>query len=572
MPNAARTHQENRHIICILCFKKDLKARPLTDRLRGLIETHALQGIDFQDERLPDCVCLTCDIALYEYEKGIFSKQIVLHDHSKIPQMYPSTRSQSSEACACCICEKGRTNILPSAKSKRGRPPTTDQSLMTTKAIAVKLCSKCLSMISRGATHNCTMGNRIKNAVKLLNESPARSTNTPGKILSSALMEKLNGNNSVQLPVPNKSKLLNVSVNQSTSNISPISAKKIGSIQSSMSLSQRQTLKLATELRGESGNLISPNLKADLRQTDHQLQALFQSQLLDFVEMEKNKVKKHVSRPVVCVHSFDEFIERIMEIRGMNLDETMIKLGIDGGGGFLKFCLSLYSKYIEAPGKFKDTGVKRVFIIAICPDTQENYSNLKSLWIRMGIHSTKYSYIVASDLKILNILLGLMSHGANFPCCWCEAPRNNLGRKANPRTFKSICDNYSQMIDKPRNLAKNYFNCVHSPIIRPQDNNVNMPIIESVVPPELHLLTGPVNKMYKCLEERWPEASNWLKSACVEREALHGGCFTGNSAMKLLRSVDKLDSVIPAQHKSFVAAFSTFYDVSIFYELIGNCR
>ena len=69
-----------------------------------------------------------------------------------------------------------------------------------------------------------------------------------------------------------------------------------------------------------------------------------------------------------------------------NLDNPLIKIGIDGGGGFLKNCLNIfhhdhYSEVInKAPknrkfDKYLNSGVKKILILAIVPEVQENYSN-----------------------------------------------------------------------------------------------------------------------------------------------------------------------------------------------------
>ena len=62
----------------------------------------------------------------------------------------------------------------------------------------------------------------------------------------------------------------------------------------------------------------------------------------------------------------------------------LIKIGIDRGDGFLKFCTSaldndnLVSKNESGLSKnFKDSGVKKTFLIAVVPDVPQNYVNVK---------------------------------------------------------------------------------------------------------------------------------------------------------------------------------------------------
>ena len=61
-----------------------------------------------------------------------------------------------------------------------------------------------------------------------------------------------------------------------------------------------------------------------------------------------------------------------------------IWVGLDGGGGFLKICLSVFdvknliscTSVVEK--KYLDSGVKKVQILAIAPDVPENYLNMKN--------------------------------------------------------------------------------------------------------------------------------------------------------------------------------------------------
>ena len=101
----------------------------------------------------------------------------------------------------------------------------------------------------------------------------------------------------------------------------------------------------------------------------------------------------------------------------------------------MKICLSAFDLNepvsLQEKGKkfgkiFKNSGVKKVLILAIVPDIPENYWNLKKLWIESGIHRIKQKFVIATDLKLCNILLGLMSQSSLHPCCWCDTDKHNL--------------------------------------------------------------------------------------------------------------------------------------------------
>lgn len=81
---------------------------------------------------------------------------------------------------------------------------------------------------------------------------------------------------------------------------------------------------------------------------------------------------------------------------------------------------------------------------------------------------------------------------------------------------------------------------------------------ELVPPPELHLLIGPVATLFSGLLSVWPSANDWLKVCNVECENYHGQSFTGNSAMTLLRNVDKLQSMCPIEALKYVRTYVLF--------------
>ena len=72
----------------------------------------------------------------------------------------------------------------------------------------------------------------------------------------------------------------------------------------------------------------------------------------------------------------------------LDVNTTLIKIGLDGDGGFIKICLSLFDLYATESvskkklcKKFKNSGVKKVFIVGIAPKILENFTNLKKLWL-----------------------------------------------------------------------------------------------------------------------------------------------------------------------------------------------
>lgn len=118
--------------------------------------------------------------------------------------------------------------------------------------------------------------------------------------------------------------------------------------------------------------------------------------------------------------------------------DEYIKLGIDGGGGFLKITLSIVPRMSVRPTKsFKDSGVKRLHIIALAPKLPEKYEYVRLIWNLLELDN--FEYVVAGDLKIINIIVGIMAHSSSNPCPYCEIGKNNLiDASGTPRTIGRI--------------------------------------------------------------------------------------------------------------------------------------
>ena len=124
------------------------------------------------------------------------------------------------------------------------------------------------------------------------------------------------------------------------------------------------------------------------------------------------------------------------------------------GGRFLKICLSIFDINDPFPNvksnlakRFKESSVKKLFILGISPKVPEHYVNVKRLWINSDIDSRRRKYTVATDLKLCNIMLGMMSHSSLHPCCWCGIAKNNLKYKGNQRTILSLMSIFWNFFD-----------------------------------------------------------------------------------------------------------------------------
>lgn len=338
-----------------------------------------------------------------------------------------------------------------------------------------------------------------------------------------------------------------------------ISVKSMRDIQTKYNLSTNVTLGIASDIRvaTKKRTIIELGLKESLIENVHRLDSFFYVEKIS-VNTEKKKVKTISLQPVVYCKDLDGLVSYIKKAR--NIADVYYKIGIDGGGGFLKICLSIQSsmhtanndniiikrrKFKDGIGQnsFKETGVKKLFILALASNTQENYSNVLELWSLLNINSYSYMYTLSLDLKLANIMVGIMSHSSSHPCTWCNARKGFLEQQGVDRTIGTIRSNYKAWRDAGSNLktAKNFNNCIHEPIFAA---NEKTKILDIITPPELHLMIGTVNTIVNKMEEEFEsDTKAWIKKLCIHREVIHEGAgFNGNSCKTILDNINHLRS------------------------------
>ncbi len=261
-------------------------------------------------------------------------------------------------------------------------------------------------------------------------------------------------------------------------------------------------------------------------------------------------------------------IDRLLYRRRVAEGDFLVKIGIDGGGGFLKVCLNILrvedderprrrATYAEGAcaSSFSDGGVKRLLILAIVEDVCESYSNLQALLQLLKLEEV--SFTLAVDMKLANALLGLQCASSSHPCPWCPLHRRefaSLDACSVPlRTLGTIRQNvieYQQEVERcgaARTSAANFENCVRMPLLNLPDATV---VLEALPPMQLHLLLGVVNRLYKALDYQLQgqpgfgiRAEDYARALGIGASPYHGGQFTGNDCHKLLENADVLEQM-----------------------------
>ena len=279
-----------------------------------------------------------------------------------------------------------------------------------------------------------------------------------------------------------------------------------------------------------------------------------------------------------------------------------LKVGIDGGGGFFKVCLNMIETKtpfdIKSPPKKrqakrkKEGGVKKLVIIGIAQEILETYENVKSILNLLKLE--KIDFIIATDYKLCNMLLGLSAHGAAFRCpfckvrynefhnpkrCVCEGQLRTIGDiRYWARKFQEHCEwNYPEDHSKGLKDAMDFYNCIRMPLLDLPDST----LIWDITPlAELHLRLGFVNSLAKELNERWSKYTraedpfwNFCDQNGIKKITYRGNALEGPGTLKLLSKLDLLEASVPARLKNFVTTFKAFnvlYNSCFQMELDGN--
>ena len=564
-------HDSCREKVCVVCLRKGVKNKfernkKLSELDVKLIRKHVHQNFNANDPDYPCGLCPTCYIHLRKKEKG--EHEVKLHIKEFTPDRTQLLRS--SDLCNCTICNIVREDSFEKqplnrkSKKKKGRP-SKQQNVKEN----IKVCSLCFTTIYVGCRHSCTpyrYRDQKLNNVEILISSPSKTTS---ERLASRAINECDPNVGLKTYGPKPKPVTPKSVPKKLFSLDDMCL-----IRKDLNLSARMTLTLAQDLRKaadfKSRHVIEPNFKKKMVEETHKIDHFFELETISFakttVKKDGTKILENEDQLVVVTKDISQLIDEVIDLRKLDVNNVVIRVGMDGGGGFLKVCLSLFelSSFVTSltsSTKFKDSGVKKALIIGIAPETEELYSNVKKLWLRIGLQNLDRSYVIATDMKLCNILLGMMNHSSMHPCCGCNINKNNLDKKGVQRTFHSLNDLFWDYFDSraSKENAKDYGNVIHLPVIENIDQS--SPVINVVPPPELHLLIGVVNHIYDGMSKFWPDSESWLKSCYVKKPDYHGGQIEGGGCRKLLLNVNKLRDICPEKHKRFVVALEAFNDV-----------
>ena len=427
MPRVKPTHDDYCKKVCLLCFSKTKTMYNLTEIHRNTIETHIKPGLSATDHALPTVLCQSCYNAVNERQRNIFDRHIPLFNHSTLNGLRPITRT--SPDCDCRVCEVGRDKLHYQHNSKPsvGRPAIKHSEETTTE----KKCSFCLTSIGKGKPHVCSKGTRYDNLRKIIdNPDDISGEVIAANVLKSKTQQMDTDGPCVSLKQKGRPLRVHVSPPSDKENVQ-VSHEDLLMIKRDRNYSVRGLTQLTTELRSATRRrlLIAPGLRESMHLRMHRLDDIFEVCTGSFEDRTK---------PIVFCSSIGSLIERVIQERDLTFQRLHFKIGLDSGGDFMKVCMNVIRsdqqeedsvqkrrRYSDGvcPKSQKDTSVNRLLILAITPEKKETYDNIKitlDLLERCKELDDYGRVTLAADLKMANIIVGLMPHSCRHPCTWCD--------------------------------------------------------------------------------------------------------------------------------------------------------
>lgn len=556
--------------------------QPIGNTVLQRIRTHVLPSFEPSDERLPGAVCARCTKILAEIDKGVKSAD-ALPTAAKIVLVSPSKITRQNRICSCEMCETARFNPIGMGLGTWkpephpvGRPSTSAAEALPPSQPVV-ICQRCHSLIGRGLPHFCTQTQRRDNLFTQLSLDQRGAELHASSVIKAKVATE---GTSSSIRLATRGRDLTVNIGQPTNcggyGDSAIPAKEFSRFQQTLGLSGRQAKLAAQFLRAWHGrSSLEPHLRARMDQLDSQLDDLYSAAEL---EMDCGKSEKQQRTVVYCTDVL-ELADRIMANRRHEVDgSALVKIGIDSGGDFLKFCISITAsnqaedvqvrsrqRYTDGACRqhFADGGVKKLLLLAVSPAVSESYENLQQILNLLCLQGV--SFCIAADMKMTNAILGLQCCSSTHPCPWCETSRDNFSNPGRTNVLRSIGGIRLQAIDYQRTTqelggrrvsAAAFKNCVRAPLLDLPDSTI---VLHAIPPMGLHLLLGVTGRLFEELDTRLHGlpgretiADDWLKQLGLQKPARHGASFTGNQCERLLNGVDILEAML-ANHGAFCA-------------------
>ena len=152
---------------------------------------------------------------------------------------------------------------------------------------------------------------------------------------------------------------------------------------------------------------------------------------------------------------------------------------------------------------------------------------------------------IASDLKLINALLGISSHSGKFSCPYCTGDMSLESGEL--RTYESLAKHHDDFVAKGSKMKdmQKFKNVIHPSLLKGEPASK---VLSSIPPPELHLLMGGVNwgldQLFQVMDNG--TLKERMRTKGISVRGYQGGGLDGVNSNLFLKHLDFLLDGAPA--------------------------
>ena len=366
-------------------------------------------------------------------------------------------------------------------------------------------------------------------------------------------------------------KLMEKDSRQKDPKVSKVTEKEIINMIADFDLTDRKMLRILRRLRKLFGKkAFTPGIAEALIARKKNLTKYFKEEATTFYNSDGEELK----RRFVYTEELDILLEFVLHERDIEENDVKwVNVELDSGQKRMLVVLQIGDGISNA---VKDTSTKRAIIIAFVDDIPENYCNLSIILDKLKVHLLKHHHKFVSDLKLGNIVLGLMECGSRHGCPHCKGKKNKDGvwQKGDPRDLENLASDHTMWEDNSgkKNELKEYFNVQHAPLLQTPtakllENDYSETSTLSLLPiPGLHVIKlGPVNALWKGLSKHCVTQEIDLTAfeimIHVTKTDRQKKEFQGPECNLVLNNLNLLRDFLPQNLHTFVDALEQIKDI-----------
>ena len=182
--------------------------------------------------------------------------------------------------------------------------------------------------------------------------------------------------------------------------------------------------------------------------------------------------------------------------------------------------------------------------MALAEDMQEIYQNLQIVVTKLKLNDLQCS--LACDLKLINAILGILSHSGKYACAYCDGEMSLQSGEL--RTFGSLKLWYQKFKEAGLDMTKmqHFKNQINESLLTGAEDTT---ILSFLPPPELHLLMGLVNwvleLLYKVVSKE--ELHERMRKKGISIRGYQGGGLDGGNSHLFLKHLQYISEETPSQ-------------------------